>query len=242
MIRTMGFVGVVIAAVAFFACAQAIAENDLVGAWDFDEGSGVECVDASVNANHARIPKPQYVHWVEGYRGQAIELSGDEKKSGVAVVRKLRGFDPSKGMTIEARVKFDKSFVRKDACFIANMGGWKGPGFRFCVAYNRLVFKSGDGKELWGAASVAAEHGPFKAGQWYHLAGTYDGSVFRVYVDGAMVGEKAETRGITKDDPSLSIGSYGGGVTGHIKGAIDELRITNRARSAEELLTAARLR
>ena len=220
-------------------------ESGAVGIWRFDEGQGTVVKDAGVNGNDGKIVNPEYAKWVEGKSGKGLEFlenEAQEGKNGCVVVRKLKSYDPSKGMTVEAWLKFNDKHSRKDAAFIANMGGWKGPGFRFIIAYDRLVFKSGDGKTLWGVASVSAKQGGFQNNRWYHLAGTYDGATYRVYVDGEEVAAQTDERGITTGDKSLSIGSYAGGTGSPIKGILDEVQIYNRARSAEEILRDAKLR
>jgi len=240
------FVSGILGAVLLLAGGVAVAQDgDIVGMWRFDEGQGEVVKDAGANGNDGKIVNPEYTKWVEGKSGQGLEFLEDKAqdgKSGCVVVRKLKNYDPSKGITVEAWLKFDETHSRKDAAFIAQMGGWKGPGFRFIIGYDRLVFKSGDGKTLWGVGSVAAEHGGFKSNRWYHLAGTYDGATYRVYIDGVEVAAQAEERGVTMGDKSLCIGSYNSGMTGAIKGVLDEVQLHNRAKSAQEILRDARLR
>jgi len=80
----------------------------------------------------------------------------------------------------------------------------------------------------------------FTTGRWYHLAGTYDGSVMSVYVNGELV-KSAHASGtlmlddsellIGKGDPEFSQGEY-------FHGAIDEVRLWNVARSPEQIRAA----
>jgi hypothetical protein len=74
-------------------------------------------------------------------------------------------------------------------------------------------------------------------GVWHHFVGTYDPSIgTRVYLDGNLVGSNDPSGEITHSRKySLNIGRYSGGV--YFKGKIDEVRIYNRALSAEEVLT-----
>jgi concanavalin A-like lectin/glucanase superfamily protein len=69
---------------------------------------------------------------------------------------------------------------------------------------------------------------------WSHLAMTYNGSSMRLYVNGALVATRAQTGNATVSTGVLRIG--GNGVWGeYFTGAIDEVRIYNRALSAAEI-------
>jgi len=71
-------------------------------------------------------------------------------------------------------------------------------------------------------------------GTWTHIAGTYDGSVVKVYVNGLLDGSAAGTAAIPTNNLPLRIGAdqNGGSV---FNGLIDEVEIFNRALSASEI-------
>ena len=73
-------------------------------------------------------------------------------------------------------------------------------------------------------------------GTWTHLAGTFDGATFRLYINGQLAGTAVGTLGPTFAVP-LTIGTSG---TCHtfgqgFGGFIDEVEIYNRALSASEI-------
>lgn len=80
----------------------------------------------------------------------------------------------------------------------------------------------------------------FEPGKWYHVAGTYDGKVIQVFVNG-MLFETDQITGpldidasdlyIGKGDPEFSAGEY-------FHGAVDEIRIWNVVRSPEQIHSA----
>src|SRR5438874_8400922 len=71
---------------------------------------------------------------------------------------------------------------------------------------------------------------------WTHLAGTYDGATLRFYVNGAQVTSRALTGSIVSSTAPLRIG--GNSVWGeYFTGAIDDVRVYNRALSATEIQT-----
>ena len=72
---------------------------------------------------------------------------------------------------------------------------------------------------------------------WHHLAATYDGGTMRLYIDGALNASTSATLSMPDTDQPLLIGSsYGAnnrdGGQGYFDGAIDEVRISDVARSS----------
>jgi len=214
----------------------------LVAHWRFDEEEGLIVKDSSGSGLDGKILNPENVKRVAGRHGMALEFSGDERyKAGCVYVEGIGKYDLSKGFTVEAWLKFNDRHVRRDTCYIASDGPWKGPGWRFIISYNGLFIQSGDGKEMWGAGAAATVYGGFENNRWYHVAATYDGSVYRLYLDGVEVAESKPNLTLTKGTNALSIGSYSGGMTSVFKGALDEVKIYAGAKSPIEILKDARL-
>lgn len=72
------------------------------------------------------------------------------------------------------------------------------------------------------------------AEKWYHVVGTWDGSDFRIYLNGGTDGNTTTTGTHVASATLFSIGSYRG--TGNwFNGKIDDVRIWNRALSLEEI-------
>lgn len=70
---------------------------------------------------------------------------------------------------------------------------------------------------------------------WYHIAGAFDGSAVRVYVNGNEYGKK-EIRGtFSTSKRDLFIGRSPGKTTSSFAGTIDEVRLWQRARSGAEV-------
>ena len=99
----------------------------------------------------------------------------------------------------------------------------------------RLV-EMGLGSKL-GVVRAPAE---IKTNQWFHLAGTYDGSTLTVYVNGVKIQSVPMSGNLTidtadlligKGDPEFSFGEY-------FHGAVDEIRLWNVARSPADIQAA----
>jgi len=81
----------------------------------------------------------------------------------------------------------------------------------------------------------------FPAGQWYHVAATYDGTTFKLYVNGVLEGTMALTKTIVYDASiPWTIGSTAApfrnlGAPRTFNGVIDEVEFFNRALSQGEI-------
>ncbi|MBF0593356.1 MAG: hypothetical protein HQL22_00145 [Candidatus Omnitrophica bacterium] len=97
----------------------------------------------------------------------------------------------------------------------------------------RLLLRSGGSvtSQLFDYDSASV----IKPGNWYHLAGVYDGNMEYIYINGALIGKglSVAATGIVGRDDILRIG----GATYSIafNGTIDEARVYNRALSALEV-------
>lgn len=85
---------------------------------------------------------------------------------------------------------------------------------------------------------VAAGAGPaLEAERWYHVAGVFDGSELRLYVDGELRARTAGSGTRTRNGLPLIVGgdvNGSGGATSTLAGAVDEVRLSSVARYAGE--------
>src|SRR6185295_4045737 len=75
---------------------------------------------------------------------------------------------------------------------------------------------------------------------WVHIAGTYDGTIARLYVDGQQVATQPMTGRFVADTSPFILGANGNGtgtanVTERFPGKIDEIMLYRRALSATEI-------
>jgi hypothetical protein len=221
--------------------------QQLVAYYPFEESAGLEIRDASGLCHNGEIMNASRgVKRVEGRTGRALEFTaGDPKARSQAGCVALNGIDTaqfSSGLTIELWARFN-SFVREQTYeLVSNVPSDRGPGFRFGFSWQSLWLRSGEGGagKTWGAQSSPAAFAP-KVGEWYHLAGTYDGSVFRVYVDGVLMGQSDPNLKPTPGQATVFVGAYGGGYAYGFDGIIDDVRLYNYARCASDIALDAKL-
>jgi hypothetical protein len=99
-----------------------------------------------------------------------------------------------------------------------------------------LAADSTSGKPATRSTSAGALFGTgaLTTNAWTHLAGTYDGTTLRLYVNGVQVSSRAQTGAIAVSTNPLQIGGdtlYGQ----YFQGRIDEIRVYNRALSAAQI-------
>jgi len=75
------------------------------------------------------------------------------------------------------------------------------------------------------------------AGNWYHVAATYDGSYMRTYANGVLVGTPQAKTGLIYNDgtTNIDIGRNFGG-SQYFGGSIDDVRIYNYARTSKQIV------
>lgn len=81
------------------------------------------------------------------------------------------------------------------------------------------------------------------AGQWYHLAGTYDGSQIKMYVNGELESTVNMTGSINSIGRDILIGARykSGSVDDYFEGLIDEVEVWKRALTQAEIRTMRHL-
>jgi hypothetical protein len=98
-------------------------------------------------------------------------------------------------------------------------------------ANDKLVFRT---EEDCSNGSSATGTTKLQSNVWYHVAGLWDGSQIRVYVNGALDGATFTARNPKPGNTPLRIGERGNTLM-PMAGAIDEVRLWNVARTQPEL-------
>lgn len=135
------------------------------------------------------------------------------------------------------------------------------PGFKYILAKSLdggratyAFYTSGGGLRFYVKTTVAGNGGPGAGDVWlspgassaiwdgnpHHIAGTFDGSTVRLFVDGVQVGNGTATQGTliygnTYQNGDLIIGNYNPTGSFAWPGVIDEMSLYNRALSPNEI-------
>ena len=198
-----------------------------VAAYNFEEASGSKVIDASGQGNHGTRSGNSRI--TQGRFGKALSFDG---LNAWVTVNDAGSLDLTTGMTVEAWVYPTES-----------MTGWRtlltkeSPPDRasYYLHANSDTDQPATGVFIGDYQDVRG--GPWLwPDTWVHLAGTYDGTTQRLYVNGTEVANLPQSRPIEVSSGVLRIG--GSSILGELfKGRIDEIRVYNRALSAAEITT-----
>ncbi|NGY58018.1 DUF2341 domain-containing protein [Lentzea sp. NEAU-D13] len=112
--------------------------------------------------------------------------------------------------------------------------------------YDRTLYVGSDGRPrfvLWDGttARTATGSSSIANGAWHHLAGTYNGSIMSLYVDGVLVSTAASASAQVFNGywrfGSYHEVPYTAGADGYFQGVIDEIRVSNTAWPATTITT-----
>jgi hypothetical protein len=219
----------------------ASAETGLVGYWKFDEGTGTTASDSSGNGNTGTSHNGPT--WVNGKYGRALSFDGIDDYVEVLDSPEL---NPS-SITIMAWVNFRgfplQGMYQWRNSMIISKGTDVHINGHYCL-FTQLVnevlpyFQITE-SSYWtwvGGTTNIVEN------QWYHLAGSYNGSVMKVYVNGVLEGEQSRNDPRTSNAGNLQIGALRMlGEEYWTNGTIDEVKIYNRALDQQEIQMAMQL-
>jgi len=205
-----------------------IDENAIAGIWLLEEGTGKAIVDGSVNGNDGNIidgPK-----WVAGKFGKALEFDGQNDM----VDTSYSSDEQNSGFTILAWIKPSVAISTQIVVAGRSNGG---PQLNLNSSGKAMTgFKMDNGQFAHISGTTT-----FQKGKWTHIAGTYDGSVIKVYVDGKEEGTLKPTNPPSKNSYTVQIGAFderlhGGGYVGQFApAAIDEVAVFNVALTEDEI-------
>jgi hypothetical protein len=198
------------------------------GVWHLGEKAGNEnngFRDASANGNHGTgrgypAAGPGVADGAQSFDGSSsIAIGADSTLHADSAV------------TLELWANlYDFGTFRRLVSKASSAGGypWTEFGIESDAGGRRLAMVVGIGDSSHSVVSGSE----VAAGQWTHVVGIYDGSHLRIYLNGVLEGTDERTGLLRDHGRGLSIGKYEHDAASNFNGALDEIRITSRARSA----------
>jgi len=200
--------------------------GSLVALWKLDETSGNGAKDSAGNNNGTLIGDPQWQPSA-GKVGGALEFDGVDDYVDCGNDSNL---DITEQITIAAWVKTNDAGNSQFNPYVTK--GDRTYALKHHSS-NTIEFVIYD--EFWQVTHYSVD-GSFN-GVWHHLAGTYDGSKLKLYIDGKLEVTTAYAGSIASNAANLNIARNSDESDRFYNGAIDELRIYNYAISEGEITT-----
>lgn len=205
------------------------AVSGLVAEWHFD-GSAQ---DTSGSGNHGTIKGATFV---QGISGQALGFDGVDD---MVVVPHSSSLSLEK-YTVEAWVKTREFGTHNVILRKRYEPSWM-DNYGLAISPNGTVNAGSYSPDIWtwfGTGSVRQ----ISAGEWYHIAATYDRTAFKIYINGILENSVNIQYSPYQNNQQLVIGRACDGdpcmfrpSAPSFNGIIDEVRIYNRALSASEI-------
>jgi hypothetical protein len=170
-----------------------------VGHWAFDDGSGSDANDSSINGNHGTI-EGSY-KWVTGRIGlYALEFSG-----GKVVVPDAAELRPADELTAAAWVNSTQSHAYSARIVVKGVDAGNLENFALQInSDDHVGWYVRDANTDMHSVGSDEE---ILHGEWYHIAGSYDGSAVNCYVNGQLSGfDPVGAITLLQDSNSLAIG------------------------------------
>jgi len=220
------------------------ASADLVAHWALDETSGTTAADSSGNGHDGTLSADPTPVWVtDAERGKVLELGPgqDQVDAGAGIgagdnLSVLLWAKPAKVGLMRPISCMTGDYTTDPGWFLMmrNDSDWLGPAnLWFRVTGESEVDPAWDGGDLW----IHGEDPIYTAGEWIHLAFTFDNSTkeLKGYVDGVLAGERVldeATRAVGNLTNPLILGQ---GLGEQYEGRLDDVYIYDNVLTEAEI-------
>lgn len=238
--------GVLAAGLAVPATASAGVLDSVSGWWPMYEGSGQTVRDLSGKGNHGTLGSTPGVDandptWIKGWLfGSALRFDGDDfvripgsralESQQVTVSAWVRGSGSPGTFRYILGKGADGCLTSSYALYTANNGG--------------LSFYVTDTSGATRPSGIAAPEAIWN-GKWHHVAGTFDGTTTKLFVDGKLIGNGSSAgQPISYNAPTTgdtSLGGFLGTCDLYYTGDIDDVAIFSQALPVDKYWAALSL-
>ena len=192
--------------------------------YTFETGNGKTVKDHSGKGNDGELMGPK---WGEGKPGGGLVFGGNGPRDFVEIPDS-ESLDLVEGLTVEMWLYLEAWSTAGGTGATKELAYKVGPR-----SDKKVLIRMTTDALAWGAAVLEGKTDmPLK--KWVHMAGTYDGKSgeAKIYIDGVLDAEGKIGGNITPNNDVLWLGR---GAGPFLQGRMDEVRISNIARSEQEI-------
>ncbi len=215
--------------------------DGLAAQWSFDENAGTSAADSS---GHGYTCSVNGAAWTAGRFGSSLSFDGQSSYADCGRIPSgLAG-------TMMAWVMPDGNHAGHQMVMGGTNPEWDAALYRYTIFAKFPAAPTGeswgtcisDGSSYqWISSGQAYDATNFPAGVWAHLAITYDGTDVRFYKDGTLISTVPQTVSGAGSGLPFFVGrtAYSSPWSGYFSGAIDEVKIYDRALTGAEIQAEA---
>ena len=223
MMRHIIYCVMLMAGACLFSYAQ---DEHTVALYTFETGNGKIVKDLSGKGNNGTLMGAK---WGEGNPGGGLVFGGNAPRDFVEIPDS-DSLDLVEGLTVEMWLYLNAWSTAGGTGATKELAYKVGPR-----SDKKVLIRMTTTANAWGAA-VAAGQTDMPLKKWVHIAGTYDAKsgVGKIYIDGVLDGEGKIGGDLVPNDDVLWLGR---GAGPFLDGQMDEVRISNIARTEQEIQT-----
>ncbi len=205
---------------------------DLIGSWNFDEGSGSILFDHSGREHHGSL---HGTSWIQGVNNTALHFNGQNSYVEIPNSDDFNGFTEfsiSFWFYIDSFDTFwepliNKGYTNEWLTDVFEINVDKGGFISFILNF-----------ETSGRQTYTTPPGTVTTGKWYHLVGSFDGDYLYLYLNGKLAAKHdVFNEPLKTSNASLFIGvEYEYPPESYLNGAIDELNLFTHSIDYNEVL------
>jgi hypothetical protein len=214
-------------------------DSNYQGVWHLSNGTTLSASDSTSHGNNGTIANATAI---------AGQIDGGASFNGSNAYVDFGGapsLQITASMTVESWINVSGFPGATNAVGVFGMGynwGFNNTGW--------IVYLGTDGGSnhyfKWTCNNNGSDHGTgslvttISSGTWHHLVGTFDGATWKLYLDGTSLGSNADSTAPINNSVHVFAGALGantGSPFFNFDGLLDELRVSNTARSADWIAT-----
>ena len=134
--------------------------------------------------------------------------------------------NPTTSITVELWAKSDTATWNQHGCLVSKRDAFI---MHPMQGERRILFY------IFSAEWKSIAFTPPDIQEWHHYAGTYDGSVLRLYIDGELVAQQAQAGSIAADNGIMAFGWDEGQAGQYFKGQISRVTLWESVRNIEQI-------
>jgi len=194
--------------------------------WKLDEGSGSTVKDSSGNNISGTISGATWTTTAKS-GGKALLFDGNNDYVSVGNSSIL---NPTEAISVQAWI-YTKAYTTSARIISKETSTTANPYALELVSSRNIKFFIGDGTTETGTPNIDFT----LLNTWVHVVGTYDGQNIKIYINGVLKGTTPRTGAIPLKTTKVLFGNNPD-LSRDFNGIIDEVKIWNRALTADEIL------